>query len=90
MTTNVQSIKQMIEKVGHLSPFELKDELIHLAQKAENKVGRPMLNAGRGNPNWTAATPRQAFFTFGQFAVEETQRVWCEKDLVKRMRKHQE
>ena len=81
MTTNVQSIKQMIEKVGHLSPFELKDELIHLAQKAENKVGRPMLNAGRGNPNWTAATPRQAFFTFGQFAVEETQRVWCEKDL---------
>lgn len=61
MTTNVQSIKQMIEKVGHLSPFELKDELIHLAQKAENKVGRPMLNAGRGNPNWTAATPRQAF-----------------------------
>ncbi len=40
-----------------------------------------MLDAGRGNPNWTAATPREAFFTFGQFAVSETRRVWKENDL---------
>ena len=33
-----------------------------------------ILDAGRGNPNWTAAEPRQAFFTFGQFAILETQR----------------
>jgi aspartate 4-decarboxylase len=39
------------------------------------------LNAGRGNPNWIAATPREAFFTFGQFAVEEARRVWNENNL---------
>ena len=40
-----------------------------------------MLNAGRGNPNWTAATPREAFFTLGQFAIEETRSVWKDNDL---------
>src|SRR5437867_3156716 len=33
------------------------------------------LNAGRGNPNWIATTPRQGFFLLGQFAVTESQRV---------------
>lgn len=33
-----------------------------------------MLNAGRGNPNWIAMTPRQGFFQLGLFAVEESQR----------------
>lgn len=30
-----------------------------------------MLNAGRGNPNWIATTPREAFFKLGQFGIEE-------------------
>ncbi len=72
-------IKQLIEKVKALSPFELKDEFIKMATRQGSK--RQMLNAGRGNPNWTASTPRQAFFTLGQFAVEETQLTWCEGDL---------
>ncbi len=33
-----------------------------------------MLNAGRGNPNWIATTPREAFFLLGQFALEECRR----------------
>ena len=62
---------------GKISPFEFKDKLISLAKKNNNKI----LDAGRGNPNWTAATPREAFFTFGQFAVQETKRTWNISDL---------
>ena len=71
-------IKQLIEKVKVLSPFELKDELIKIAERSRLLTNRQVLNAGRGNPNWTAATPRQAFFTLGQFAVVGTQLTWCE------------
>jgi len=64
-----------------LSPFELKDKLIHLAADASRQSTQTMLNAGRGNPNWIATTPRQAFFTLGSFAIEESKRVWDEPDL---------
>src|SRR5206468_2256977 len=33
------------------------------------------LNAGRGNPNWIATTPREGFFLLGQFALTESTRV---------------
>lgn len=64
-----------------LSPFELKDKLITLADKHKDTSIWSMLNAGRGNPNWIAATPREAFFSLGQFAVEETRSVWKDPDL---------
>ncbi len=64
-----------------LSPFELKDMLIHLASEASRQSAQTMLNAGRGNPNWIATTPRDAFFTLGSFAVQESKRVWDEPDL---------
>ena len=64
-----------------LSPFELKDKLIHLAADTARQSTQTMLNAGRGNPNWIATTPRQAFFTLGSFAIEESKRVWDEPDL---------
>ena len=64
-----------------LSPFELKDELIKLSKDGEQAGTRAMLNAGRGNPNWIATTPRQAFFLLGQFALTESERVWQERDL---------
>ena len=64
-----------------LSPFELKDKLIHLAGEASQHSAETMLNAGRGNPNWIATTPRDAFFTLGTFAVQESKRVWDEPDL---------
>ncbi|MCL4112930.1 UNVERIFIED_CONTAM: hypothetical protein GTU68_040485 [Idotea baltica] len=31
-----------------------------------------MINAGRGNPNWVATAPREAFFQLGMFALEES------------------
>ena len=33
-----------------------------------------MLNAGRGNPNWVATHPREAFFLLGRFALSECRR----------------
>ncbi|MDP4144726.1 MAG: aspartate 4-decarboxylase [Bacillota bacterium] len=77
---NVQ--RKEIESVyGKISPFEFKNRLISLAEGQREKSAHALLDAGRGNPNWTAAGPREAFFTFGQFAVEETRRVWSEGHL---------
>lgn len=59
------------QQLEQLSPFELKDNLIALAKEQQQKVARSMLNAGRGNPNWTATVPREAFFALGQFGVDE-------------------
>jgi aspartate 4-decarboxylase len=74
--------RREIENIyGKVSPFEFKDRLIHLAKGQREKSAHALLDAGRGNPNWTAATPREAFFSFGLFAVEETRRVWNEGDL---------
>ncbi|MEY8000153.1 aspartate 4-decarboxylase [Clostridium sp. Mt-5] len=74
--------REEIERVyGKVSPFELKDRLINLAKESEESGVHSLLDAGRGNPNWIAATPREAFFTFGQFAVEESRRVWSDNDL---------
>ncbi|MFS0784028.1 aspartate 4-decarboxylase [Bacillus sp. 1P06AnD] len=78
---NGSTRQEWMKKAETLSPFELKDELISLARQQEKKGVRLLLNAGRGNPNWTAATPRQAFFTLGLFAVEETKRIWSDGDL---------
>jgi aspartate 4-decarboxylase len=57
-----------------LSPFELKDELIKLAQVAEQDQIAQFLNAGRGNPNWICTTPRDAFGTLLRFGLEEARR----------------
>jgi aspartate 4-decarboxylase len=69
------------KELEKLSPFELKDKLIQLAGEASRQSAQTMLNAGRGNPNWIATTPRNAFFTLGSFAVEESKRVWDQPDL---------
>lgn len=70
------------QALERLSPFELKDKLIKIAQERAQMAGASqMLNAGRGNPNWIATTPREAFFLLGQFALTESRRVWSDKDL---------
>jgi aspartate 4-decarboxylase len=58
-----------------LSPFEIKDELIKLAKKTSKTTQSAFLNAGRGNPNWIATTPREGYFLLGQFAIGESKRV---------------
>ncbi len=64
-----------LKKFEALSPFEIKDELIHLAKATSRTTQSAFLNAGRGNPNWIATTPREGFFLLGQFAVTESKRV---------------
>ncbi|GAA0471406.1 MULTISPECIES: bifunctional aspartate transaminase/aspartate 4-decarboxylase [Tatumella] len=59
-----------LNKYSNLSPFELKDVLISVASGKSNRI---MLNAGRGNPNFLATTPRQAFFQLGLFATAEAE-----------------
>ena len=70
-----------MRELEKLSPFELKDKLIQLATETSKASTRQMLNAGRGNPNWIATTPREAFFALGRFGIEESKRVWDEPDL---------
>src|ERR1700761_1470972 len=64
-----------LKKFEALSPFEIKDELINLAKKTSRTSQSAFLNAGRGNPNWVATTPREGFFLLGQFAITESKRV---------------
>jgi aspartate 4-decarboxylase len=64
-----------LRKFEALSPFEIKDELIRLAKKTSRTTQSAFLNAGRGNPNWIATTPRESFFLLGQFAITESKRV---------------
>ena len=71
MTTEIIDLKSF----ETLSPFEIKDELIKLAKKTSQRTQSAFLNAGRGNPNWIATTPREGFFLLGQFAITESKRV---------------
>jgi aspartate 4-decarboxylase len=57
-----------------LSPFELKDLFIQVARESSKKSDAAMLNAGRGNPNWIATTPREAFVLLMRFGLEEARR----------------
>jgi aspartate 4-decarboxylase len=78
MPTTIPKIKtsrHTEQTLETLSPFELKNKLIALAKERDQSSSLSMLNAGRGNPNWVATTPRDAFFTLGQFAMEECKRV---------------
>lgn len=64
---------EKLQEYLELSPFEIQFELIKLAGNFQD---RTLLNAGRGNPNWIATTPREAFFTLGHFAIEESKRTF--------------
>ena len=64
-----------LRKFESMSPFEIKDELIKLAKKTSQTTQSAFLNAGRGNPNWVATTPREGYFLLGQFALSESRRM---------------
>ena len=75
--SEVSKFEKEMEKV---SPFELKNRLIELADESIRKMMHTMLNAGRGNPNWVATLPREALFALGRFGIEECRRDWQEKE----------
>jgi len=84
-----------LKEYEKLGPFEIKDFLAKAATKSAKEENLTYLNAGRGNPNWVATEPREAFFLLGQFAVSECKRVMDlppgvggmpkEKDVAKRL-----
>ncbi|MCH5319629.1 MAG: bifunctional aspartate transaminase/aspartate 4-decarboxylase [Paramuribaculum sp.] len=63
------------KELERVSPFEIKNELIKLAQADAQKSTATFLNAGRGNPNWIATYPREAYFLLGRWAMTECRRV---------------
>src|SRR5258705_1976794 len=63
-----------LKKFEALGPFEIKNELINLAKATSKPTQSAFLDAGRGNPNWVATTPREGFFLLGQFAITESKR----------------
>lgn len=62
-------------RLSKMSPFEIKNELITMAQDDARESTATFLNAGRGNPNWIATYPREAFFLLGKFGISECRRV---------------
>lgn len=79
--TTTDLAHERIQRLRRLSPFEVQAELIALARKSAAGTDRPLLHAGRGNPNWIATGPREAFLALGYFAMEESRRVWTADDL---------
>ncbi|MDE5568388.1 MAG: bifunctional aspartate transaminase/aspartate 4-decarboxylase [Muribaculaceae bacterium] len=73
MSSNIRSKERELSK---MSPFEIKNTLIDLAKKDARKSTRQFLNAGRGNPDWIATAPREAFFLLGQWALSECTRTY--------------
>jgi len=74
LATRLKTTRGKQRTLKQLSPFELKDYLINLAKANEKQSTAMMLNAGRGNPNWIATEPREAFFLLGAFALGECRR----------------
>lgn len=74
-TTNNPENREYEKRLEQMSPFEIKNQLIAMAQADARQSTATYLNAGRGNPNWIATYPREAFFLLGQFGLEECKRV---------------
>ena len=81
LASALKTTRSRQQALEQLSPFELKDFLIKLAGERQRVAATSMLNAGRGNPNWIATQPRDAFFLLGQFAMREARRTRDEKIL---------
>lgn len=70
---NVES-RSFERTLENMSPFEIKNTLINLAEQDAKISTHTFLNAGRGNPNWLLSFPRKAFFVLGEFAMTEADR----------------
>ena len=57
-----------------ISAFEITAHQREIAKT--NEAGYPVLDAGRGNPNWINTQARYAFTRFSDFAIRE-----CELDM---------
>lgn len=76
-----------MKKYQEMSPFELKNILIQMAEESAQKAGGEMLNAGRGNPNFLNTTVRKAFSYLNLFAAHLSESQTETKDLGLRLKR---
>lgn len=75
------SVAKMDKNLEKISPFELKNRLIEMADESVKKMAHVMLNAGRGNPNWIATEAREAFFIWDLLPLQNLDVSWiCLKE----------
>jgi len=63
-------ISQKMKEYLQMSPFEIKNVFIRMAEGASKRKKIPFLNAGRGNPNFLNTTVREGFSHLNSFASE--------------------
>lgn len=68
--------KDYEKELSKMSPFEIKNKLIDMAEEDARKSTATFLNAGRGNPNWIATEPREAFILLNKYALGECRRIY--------------
>ena len=64
--------KLLEKKMESISPFELKNRLIDMADESLKKTARTMLNAGRGNPNWIATASTRSLLSCWEASAWKT------------------
>jgi len=64
-----------------MSPFEIKNVFIKMAEASAKRNKIKFLNAGRGNPNFLNTTAREAFSHLNMFAAKESGKRIAKKDL---------
>lgn len=74
-----KSLDKYEKDLAKLGNFEVASCLVKLAEK--NSTNSPVLNAGRGNPNWIQTVSRLAFCRLVEFGVKESRRTINGKDL---------
>lgn len=65
--------------LSHISAFEISEKMIDIAQN--NQLNAPLLDAGRGNPNWINTKGRLAQARLIEFGVNESRRTINNGDL---------
>lgn len=78
---NPAAMRKFEESYEKVSPFEIKNKLIQMAEEDSKTTTNTFLNAGRGNPNWLLSFPRKAFFLLGEFAMREADIIQYNVDL---------
>ena len=74
-----KSLDKYEKDLAKLGNFEVASCLVKLAEK--NSTNSPVLNAGRGNPNWIQTISRLAFCRLVEFGIQESRRTISGKDL---------
>lgn len=67
------------EALSHISAFEISEKMIDIAKN--NQQHAPLLDAGRGNPNWINTKGRLAQARLIEFGIKESQRTINDGDL---------